>query len=205
MTRSRLATFTWAYVLALTAYSAAAGSRRAIAYLVVVGLLTLVIRTVHRRYPFPRPTLWALSVCGAFHMMGGLVPSPDHDAPILYETWLLEPVLKFDQLVHFSTSAVVAVACWCLLGQLFGGTRAPVARALVAALMALGFGAGNECFEFLSAQRFADAYIGDLANAGWDLVFNLFGALSAAACCWIADSPPAGVPAQNVMGSVTGP
>jgi uncharacterized membrane protein YjdF len=118
-------------------------------------------------------------------MAGGLLPSPDAGAPIFYETWIVEPVLKFDQFVHFATTAVVVVACWQLLGHLFGPKASPLARALLAALVALGFGAGNEAFEFLSSQRFADAFVGDFQNTGWDLVFNTCGALTAAIWLWV--------------------
>jgi hypothetical protein len=34
-----------------------------------------------------------------------------------------------------------------------------------------------------SSLRFADAYVGGLDNAAWDLVFNTFGSLMAAICC----------------------
>ena len=189
MTRSRLATFTWGYVLAFGVYSAGQGSRRVIAYLIVVGLLAEVTRRVHRAVGLPPATLWALSVCGALHMAGGLLPSPSAGAAIFYETWLVEPVLKYDQLVHFGTCAVVTVACWQVLGHLFGPRATPLARGLIAALMALGFGAGNEAFEFLSAQRFADAFVGDFANTGWDLVFNTCGALTAMTWLVMAASP----------------
>jgi uncharacterized membrane protein YjdF len=192
MTRSRLSTFTWAYLLGFAAYGAGEGSRRFVAYLLVVGLLAAVVRSVHRRYPLTPGALWALSVCGLLHMIGGLLPSPDHTAPIFYDTWLIEPVLKYDQFVHYVTSAVATVAAWQLLGHLFGRRTAPLARALLAALVALGFGAGNEAFEFLSAQRFADAYVGDLNNTGWDLVFNLFGALTASVWLWMVDVPYTG-------------
>jgi uncharacterized membrane protein YjdF len=181
MTRSRLATFTWGYVLAFAAFNAAQGSRRFVAYLVVVGVLAFVTRRVHLAIGLSAAMLWALSICGALHMAGGLLPSPQSGAPIFYETWLIEPVLKYDQLVHFVTSLVVTGACWEVLGALMGERASPLARALIGALMALGFGAGNEAFEFLSAQRFADAFVGDLQNTGWDLVFNLFGALTALA------------------------
>ncbi|HZN14014.1 MAG TPA: DUF2238 domain-containing protein [Acidimicrobiales bacterium] len=194
MTRSRLATFTWAYVLGFTAYSVGQGTRRVVAYLLVVGILAFVVRRVHRAHPLPPVVLWALSICGALHMAGGLLPSPSAGAPIFYETWLIEPVLKYDQFVHFATSAVVVLACWELLGHLLGPRATPLARGLIAALMALGFGAGNEAFEFLSAQRFADAFVGNLQNTGWDLVFNTCGALTALVWLVTAAAPVASSP-----------
>lgn len=54
---------------------------------------------------------------------------------------------------------------------------------MLALLACWGFGAANELFEFLSSLRFADAYVGGLDNAGWDLAFNTFGSVLAAICC----------------------
>jgi uncharacterized membrane protein YjdF len=186
---SSLTAFTGSYVLLLTAFAAARGDRRVLAYLVVVGVLAAVVRTVHRRAPLPQRTRWALSVCGLLHMCGGLLPSPSDGAPIFYETWLIGRVLKYDQLTHFTVSAVVTVACWQLLARWLDPVRSgPFAHAFVAATMAIAFGAGNEVFEFISALRFPDAFVGGLDNAGWDLVFNLFGAASAA--LWLALTAP---------------
>jgi uncharacterized membrane protein YjdF len=185
-------TFIATYVLLLSAFAAARGDRRVIAYVVVIGILAAVVRTVHRRAPLPEGTRWALAVCGLLHLCGGLLPSPTDGAPIFYETWLVPGVLKYDQLTHFVVSAVVTLACWQLLTRWFDPDRAgPVVHAFVAATMGVAFGAGNEVFEFLSALRFPDAYVGGLDNAGWDLVFNLFGAASAALWLALAATPRA--------------
>jgi uncharacterized membrane protein YjdF len=169
-----------AYTLALAAFAAARGDRRVLAYLAVLGVLALALRAVHRRHPLSETVRWALSICGLLHMVGGLLPSPDPHAPVFYETWLVHGVLKYDQLTHFTISADVTVACWQVVAGWLDPTRAgPVAQALIAGAMGIAFGALNEVFEFLSALRFTDAFVGGLDNVGWDLVFNLFGALSA--------------------------
>jgi hypothetical protein len=62
-------------------------------------------------------------------------------------------------------------------------------RAAIALLACWGFGAANELFEFLSSLRFADAYVGGLENAGWDLAFNTAGSAIAAVCCWAWSRP----------------
>ncbi len=172
-----------------TAFAVARADRRVIAYVVVVGVLAAVAGLVHRRVGLPAPTCWALSVCGALHMAGGLVPSPDAGAPIFYETWLVQPVLKYDQAVHFLTTAVLTWCCWHMVRRWLDPHRSgPGVHAALAALMAVAFGALNEIFEFVSALRFDDAFVGSLDNAGWDLVFNLGGA--ACAALWLALAPP---------------
>ena len=75
----------------------------------------------------------------------------------------------------------MTVAVFEALGHVVDPERAGAAlRATLAAFVCCGFGAGNEVFEFLSALRFDDAYVGGLDNAGWDLAFNTIGAIVAA-------------------------
>jgi hypothetical protein len=173
-----------AQVAAVVGYGVARGNRRVVAYLIVWSLLILLIRAGHRRWPLPRATLWALMAAGAVHLAGGLLPSPEQGAPIFYETWLIHGVLKFDQAAHCFISAVVTVAVFQALGHVIDDDRAgPGVRAIVAMLVCWGFGAANELFEFLSALRFPDAYVGGLDNTGWDLAFNALGGVLAAIAC----------------------
>jgi hypothetical protein len=177
-------------VAAVVGFGIARGNRRVVAYLLVWSLLALLVRTGHRRWPLPRATLIALTVAGAVHLAGGLLPSPDQGAPIFYETWLVPGVLKFDQAAHAFISAVVTVAVFQALGHVVDDDRAgPGVRAILAMLVCWGFGASNELFEFLSALRFPDAYVGGLDNTGWDLAFNALGGVLAAIAC-VALLPP---------------
>lgn len=176
-----MAPLTVGYLAAFTAFCVARGDRRIIAYLIVWSLLASLVRAAHRRWPVPTSTLGALSFAGALHLAGGLIPSPDRGAPILYETWIIPGVLKVDQAIHAAISAVVLVAVFQVLGHLLDPRRAGTgARIVLALLTCWGLGAANELFEFLSSLRFADAYVGDLSNAGWDLVFNAAGSVAAA-------------------------
>jgi uncharacterized membrane protein YjdF len=173
-----------AQVAAVVGFGIARGNRRVIAYLIVWSLLALLVRAGHRRWPLPRGTLVALAVAGAVHLAGGLLPSPEPGAAIFYETWLIPGVLKFDQAAHAFISAVVTVAAFGALAHVVDQDRAgPGLRAMLAMLVCWGFGAANELFEFLSALRFADAYVGGLDNAGWDLAFNVLGGVLAAIGC----------------------
>lgn len=160
-----------------TAFAVARGDRRIVAYLLVVATLAAGAHAVHRAAPLSRRLQWALVAGAALHLAGGLVPG----RPVLYETWLVEGVVKYDQAVHFTISAIATVVAHHVLVRWLDPRRTPAAAAVVlAVLVANGFGAGNEAFEFLSALRFADAFVGGLDNAGWDLVFNAFGSATAA-------------------------
>ncbi len=175
---------------AVTAYGIADRNRRVVAYLIVWSLLALLVRAGHRRWPLPRATIAALTVAGAVHLCGGLLPSPDKGAPIFYETWLVPGVLKFDQAAHCFISAVVTVAVFQALAHVVDPRRAGAGvRAIVAMLVCWGFGASNELFEFLSALRFPDAYVGGYENTGWDLAFNALGGVLAGVVCLALAAP----------------
>ena len=160
--------FTAVYVAAFVAFSVARGDRRILAYLAVTGTAAAAIAAVHRRHPIKTNIAYALSLCGLLHLAGGLLPGD----PVFYETWLVPHVVKYDQLVHFTITATLTVAASRTL-------RVPPLHAVAIALAA---GVGNEVFEYVSSLRFAgDVYIGNRTNAAWDLVFNTFGAATAAA------------------------
>ena len=201
-----------AQVVAVAAYGLAGENRRVVAYLVVWSLLALLVRAGHRRWPLPRATVAALVVAGAGHLAGGLLPSPDTGAPIMYETWLIPGVLKFDQLAHAFISGTVTVAVFQALGHVVDPRRAgPAVRAIIAMLVCWGFGASNELFEFLSALRFPDAYVGGMENTGWDLAFNALGGVLAAIACVALSAPdrvrvaPADGPAGGQALDLRGP
>jgi uncharacterized membrane protein YjdF len=173
---------------AVAVFGAAAGERRVAAYLVVLGLCAVPVAMAR----FTRPVQWALACGGVLHLIGGVVPG----RPVFYETWLIGGVLKYDQAAHFAISAIVVVALWEAVGRHVDDAGV---RSGIVVLMALGLGALNEVFEFLSALRFADAYVGDAANTAWDLVFNTFGAVTAG--LWLAISSRA----PSSRGSRTAP
>ena len=160
--------FTAVYLAAAVAFTAARGDRRIFAYLAVTATAGALIVAVHRwcHTPLTPALAYALSGCGLLHLIGGLLPGD----PVFYETWLVPHVLKYDQLVHFTITATLTVVAHRLTNH----------RTIPAVALALASGFGNEAFEYLSALRFADAYVGGYRNAGWDLVFNAFGAASAA-------------------------
>jgi hypothetical protein len=186
------------YLVAITAFSASRGDRRVIAYLLVLGAIGGALWLTHRVAPLGPRLQWALAGCGLLHVAGGLLPSPDAGAPVLYETWIVPQVLKYDQAVHFAVSAVVTVVAWHALQAWLDPDRRPVvACAVLALLIANGFGALNEAFEFVSALRFADAFVGGLDNAGWDIVFNGFGSATAAVLLLAGSRPYAGEDAET--------
>jgi hypothetical protein len=180
-----VATFA-AYTAAFCAFAGSRSDGRLWAFLLVLAVVYLAVCLTERAARLSRGVVWGLAGLGLAHLCGGLLPSPT-GALTMYETWLLPGVLKYDQCVHFAGSVVATFVAWQLLGRYLdlGRTSAAV-QAQLAAVVGLGKGAVNEVFEFLAAASIPGMVIGDGANTGWDLVFNLAGV--AAAAVWLATS-----------------
>jgi uncharacterized membrane protein YjdF len=145
-------------------------------YLQVVLVLVVATSLADRAAHFSRRMVWALASVVIVHLIGGLMVPLD-GAPTFYETWLIDGVLKFDQLAHAYGTGVLTVACSQLVVGLLGSsTRRGWGLGFVAALMACGLGALNELVEFLFGLGNANLHAGGIENTGWDLAFNLAGA-----------------------------
>jgi hypothetical protein len=172
-----LGVFTGAYAAVFLLVAWSRHDPRVWAYMVVLTVLVVAVAGTHRVARLSPGLLWALSLVGLLHLCGGLLPSPTPGAAVFYETWLVTHVLKFDQFVHFTGTAVLTVGCWQVVTRWVDPSRAPaVGLVMVAGLMGLGLGALNEVFEFVAAEHVRGLQVGGLANRGWDLIFNLGGA-----------------------------
>jgi hypothetical protein len=185
-----VALFTGSYLLAAVIFAFARGNLEFVFYIAVMAVLIGVVLAVHRRVSLAAATLWCLSIWGALHMAGGLVQVPDGwpvagDSNVLYNLWLVPPLLKFDQAVHAYGFGVATWVCW-------QGLRAGVARqrgqrvqptpglVLLAATAGMGLGAVNEVIEFAAVLLLPNTNVGGYINTGWDLVANMVGSLVAA-------------------------
>ncbi|MDX1689771.1 MAG: hypothetical protein R3290_01985 [Acidimicrobiia bacterium] len=145
-------TFTWIYVPLLLASIAA------------------VVFVDARFGPLPSSDLWLLSVWALAHMAGGLLGDPSGESDILYNWWIVDGVLKFDQVVHGYGIGVATVAL------VHAAERSDAARPLVVgALWAQGIGVGNEVVENVFAAFVDSSNVGDAVNTTWDLVWHLIG------------------------------
>lgn len=152
------------------------GDDRAWPYLLVFTVLVGVAAMASSGGRLSRPTVSALSVLGAVHVVCGLAVAPGEVDVSLYEHWLVEGSLKVDQLVHAVGTGVLTVAAAEFVRPWFRDGPFRRQQWCLAGLTALGLGALNEVFEFVMALRVDNLRIGDAANTGWDLAFNLAGA-----------------------------
>lgn len=193
--------FTAAYLTAALAGVILTGNGEFVFYLVIMLVLIAVVAAVHDRVHFSRTVLWALSIWGALHMAGGLLPVPERwpingEIRVLYSWWLVPGYLKYDHLIHAFGFGVTTLVCWegmraAFRPYLTPGVRLQPSLGLVTlcAAASIGFGALNEIIEFAATLMMPQTNVGGYENTGWDLVSNLVGAIAVAAWLYLKKKP----------------
>ena len=158
----------------------ATGQRNLPVYFVVMTLGAAGVVALHQRVGLSTVTLWGLMVFGIGHLAGGTVPVGDG---ILYQWWLLEGWLRYDNLQHAWGFGFVGLAAWEALRHRLAPRAEDVGfvAASIILLAATGFGALNEVIEFVLTLTLAEANVGGYDNTARDLVANLTGGLVMAA------------------------
>ncbi len=112
--------FTAAYLLVASFFAFSDGNWEFILYIAVVVILGGLTVWMHKHAHFPISLLWALSIWGLLHMMGGLLPTPEGwpvngDKHVFYSLWIWEPYLKYDHFVHAYGFGLATWGCWRML------------------------------------------------------------------------------------------
>ncbi|GMV91013.1 MAG: hypothetical protein AMXMBFR82_07910 [Candidatus Hydrogenedentota bacterium] len=188
--------FTIAYLAIATITAFARGNQEFIFYIVVVALLIGAVLIVHRRVHLSPGVLWALSIWGLAHMMGGLVRVPEGwpingDIRVLYSLWIVPNYLKYDHVVHAYGFGTTTWVCWqglrSILGAYTTNPQPTFGLMVLSATAGLGFGALNEVVEFAAVLLVPETNVGGYINTGWDLVANSVGATTAALLIFVFD------------------
>jgi uncharacterized membrane protein YjdF len=194
-----VAIFTAAYLLLATPFALRQQNTEFLFYIGVVLLLSLLVVALHRRVRLSAGVLWALSLWGLLHMLGGLVRLPEswpteNNSGVLYSLWLIPGVLKYDNPVHAFGFAVATQVCWeCL--RTVPGIRPSFGILALCALAGMGLGSLNEIVEFAATLLIPNTNVGGYVNTGWDLVANALGALTTTLLIRIREKDrPAGQP-----------
>jgi uncharacterized membrane protein YjdF len=171
------------YILGFGAFFILQGNMEFAWYvLVMVGVYLLLALTI-KRSKFPLWLLWALSLWGLLHMLGGGLRIDDH---VLYAQQLFHLIgagetyiLKYDQVVHFYGFGVATIVLYHLLRPyLAPTTKWSVVNAILVA-SGMGLGALNEIVEFMAVIFSGRNGVGGYFNTAIDLVFNMLGAIVA--------------------------
>lgn len=180
-----LATFTVTHLMVFLVYGVAIGSDVAVAYAVLIALLIVLVCRLDLRYDLGTGTLWGLSIWGAGHMAGGVIPLDGERT--LYNAVLGLELLHFDRLVHAFGFGFATLACGRVLLRLLPRPTLTRVAVVLVVLAGLGVGAVNEIVEFFATLVLPDTNVGGYVNTGWDLVFDLLGGIVAAV--WLVTRP----------------
>ena len=178
--------FTLLYLAAASAVSLSAGNLEFLYYIVVVVVLGVIALVVDRRVCLPQSVLWALSLWGLLHMIGGIVPLPagfpyNGENPVFYSLWIIPDYLKYDQIVHAYGFGVATWLCFlCFEGAMQKRIQPTVGILALCVFAGMGLGALNEIIEFIAVLLIPETNVGGYENTGWDLVSNAVGAVIAA-------------------------
>jgi putative membrane protein len=179
-----VALFTFAYVIAFSAWFILGGNYEFVVYLATMLLLILLVGRSLRSAEYPPAMLWALSLWGLMHMAGGGVPV---GGSVLYNLQVIPlgpadgewTFLKYDQLVHAYGFGVTAWVLWHLMARHYPVLQGTRTIYVYPALAAMGLGAVNEIIEFMAVLSVPDTNVGGYLNTALDLVFNAAGAVIA--------------------------
>jgi hypothetical protein len=99
---------------------------------------------------------------------------------ILYQWWVVDGVLRYDNLQHAWGFGFVGLATWEVLRHRLAPRDGDVGlvAAWVVVLAATGFGAINEVLEYVLTLTLAATNVGGYDNTARDLVANLAGGLA---------------------------
>ncbi len=176
-----LITFNAVYLLIGSLYFAKDLNFEFIIYVgLIVAILVGIFSTVNNT-KFPLWMLWALSLWGLFHILGGLVVIGDHVlfAHRIYPFLDLGGeffILKYDQFVHFYLYGLVAMMAYHLLAERLNVNEHQLLIFLFAVAGSLGVSGLNEIMEFMISLNMQNG-VGGYENTMLDMCFNFAGAI----------------------------
>ncbi len=194
-----VATFTLAYVTVALVFALIRGSPEFLVYIAVLIVMMGVVWAVHRRIQLHMASLWALSLWGLAHMVGGLLVVPtgwptSEPSRVFYTWWLIPERLKYDHVVHAYGFGITTWVCWqgirAALKRRDQSTDPTTGLLVLTAAAGMGFGALNEVIEFVATLLVPETGVGGYVNTGWDLVANLVGATVAVTLIRIIEGRP---------------
>ena len=163
--------------LALLALGIATGQANWPVYAAVVLGGAAVVTRIHLRVGLSTVTIWGLVAFALGHLAGGMVPVGDG---VLYQLWLVDGVLRYDNLQHAVGFGFVGRAVWETLQHRLAPLERdrPGIAMWVVVLAAAAAGAVNEIVEYLLTRVLPEHRVGGYDNTARDLIANLLGGLA---------------------------
>jgi len=148
-------------------------------YAIILSSLIILIVSYYKKLHLTFIILGGLSILGFMHLAGGTI---DINGTRLYDFWIIQDILKYDNIIHALSLFVVTFVAYSIVSPHLDlkTKHHPILLSLLLVLTALGIGSVNEILElgaviFLGAQE----GVGDYLNNALDLVFNLLGSIIA--------------------------
>lgn len=146
-------------------------------YSIFIYLIIVFIAKNRKRFNITTGLLVAMVLFGTLHILGGNIHV---ESVRLYDVWLLEGILKYDNLVHLLGGVLSTIIAYNLLNQntIKDTSKDTTYMLIVTLLIALGLSALNEILELFAVLHFnAAEKVGDYLNNAYDLLFGLIGSL----------------------------
>lgn len=171
--------FTVLYLIFFTVLAVIKKNYEFIYYIFIMVVLITLTVYLYRKLLLTYQILIGLSVLGILHIMGGVIIV---NGMRLYDFYLVEPVLRYDFLVHSFGIFMATLVIYNLIHPyLMEKTNKDlIAFCFILVSSAMGVGALNEIIELFAVLYLnASNEVGNYFNNAFDLVFNLIGALLA--------------------------
>jgi hypothetical protein len=146
-------------------------------YAAVLLVGAAAVSALHVRVGLSALTIWGLVAFGLGHLAGGMVPV---NGGILYQLWLIDGALRYDNLQHAVGFGFVGRAIWETLQHRLAPSDddRPAVAMWIIVLGASAAGAVNEIAEYLLTLVLPEHQVGGYDNTARDLVANLVGGLT---------------------------
>jgi uncharacterized membrane protein YjdF len=135
--------------------------------------------------------LFSLSLLGFLHLLGGNLILAN--GARLYDTYFLNGVLKYDNIVHTFGTFTATLMLYNLIADFIDDRirQHYAIFSLLLVLMAIGIGTINELVEFLAVVFLgASEQVGDYFNNSLDLFFNTVGSIIACVLIYVYRERP---------------
>lgn len=167
--------FTMAFLLVFSILAIFNSNYEFLYYGLVLSVLLIGIISYSKIVYFPLEIIIGLVIFTFLHVLGGNIFISNIR---LYDYWVVDGLVKYDNIMHFLGSFLVGISAYSLVKP-YAKQKVPkyiVWSTLV--LIVMGVGAMNEVLEFSAVMFLGVAErVGDYYNNATDLVFNLFGGI----------------------------
>ncbi|MDD5651457.1 MAG: DUF2238 domain-containing protein [Candidatus Nanoarchaeia archaeon] len=148
-------------------------------YSFIMFLLTVIVVLYYKHIRLTSSLIVGLILISVLHTLGGHL---FFNGIRLYDIWIIENLIRYDNLVHFIGYFVTTFIAYNLLSP-YLDDKIKYNRfflSLVLVFITIGIGALNEIFELFAVIFLnAGSQVGDYLNNAFDLVFNLLGSITA--------------------------